>query len=66
MHNGLAVEQVFCAGRPIRTSPHRYSELMTSVILLDNMTSVLLGFRLLTTFDTDGEVIFAMASQLTN
>jgi hypothetical protein len=50
MHNGLAVEQVFCAGRPIRTSPHRYSELMTSVILLDNMTSVLLGFRLLTTF----------------
>jgi hypothetical protein len=54
--NALAVEQVFCIGRLIRISPQRYSGLMTSVALLENMTSLLLGFRLLTTVDPAGEV----------
>jgi hypothetical protein len=44
----------------------RYSNLIISMALLDNMTLFLLGFRLLATFDTFGEVLFAGASRLTS
>jgi hypothetical protein len=42
----------------------RYSNLIISMALLDNMTLFLLGFRLLATFDTVGGVLFAGASRL--
>ena len=37
----------------------RYSNLIISMALLDNMALFLVGFRLLATFDTVGEVLFA-------
>jgi hypothetical protein len=40
----------------------RCGDLITSVALLDNMTSLLLGFRLLADFATDGEFAFARES----